>query len=826
LRRLKIRRLLRLTLVILMALSVISHPVVEASGKTSFQTNEYDSDRSPMNKLPGEFRAEVAIIYMNDFRQDIASAVKGWKAYGYEVWVMVSASHDWTGGYVEGAFDGLTHYDEVQTYVDGRMARIGGGYYMVPTEGWTTYVECLIGKAIEAGVDGIVLEEPEFWVDAFYSKAFKKRLQLFYEALSFQEANQSLRETIGAFMAKLYLEMETDVFDYVKNLNSDVKTFLALHSPLNYAEWAISTPYAMTLDIQSLDGYIAQVWSDTARTPIYGKTAIFEHAYLEYTYFENLVDGTGKTLILLMDPKSDDPNHTWSDYRKWYEETVVAALMVNSTWFELLPWPERVFGDPTIPRDYAVELVNLFRVLSVMPPLERRGPLIGIPISDSYLWARDLPPQGIYLLALPLMAQGYWIQIFPIEKIVDPAFLKKFTAIILNYEIWRPTDHSIADKLSQWIREGGVLFYVGDAVSKEARENLLYLLHAVDLECSQLTYSTYVTAVDNDLAHLCGEGVSEPLAKTWDAVTEMKSLFGDSLNDSSSPTGKARVGRSLGGQPEGAMVYGPYIDLPPGNYTVGFLLKVDDNRQKTRVATLDVSADVGRNIISKMDICPADFNESGVYHWFNLSFTLNRPARNVEFRVWFNPGVVDLYVSQIRLVKAQGYSFLSLDCSGVEPLYAGDGKLKVAFQKRHGEGLFIFVGIPLCNMMPPSNFYDNIVVKTTLTLLRRTGILPETEGVLSVTRRPITAIYTYREMKLTGRFVDLFSPSLDELTDPAYEGLQYALLLDSDSEIRNLLITEEQQLDNTREITVVVVAAALLVTVMLVLFTFRKLSRR
>jgi len=795
------------------------------SSKTSFQTNEYDPNKSPMNKLPRGFKTEVAIIYMNDFRQDITSAVRSWKAYGYDVWVMVSASHDWTGGYVEGAFDGLTHYDEVQTYVDGRMARIGRGYYMVPTEGWTTYIKCLIGKAIEAGVDGIVLEEPEFWVDAFYSEAFKKRLQLSYKASSFQDVNQSLRETIGAFMAKLYLEMEMNVFDYVKNLNSDVKTFLALHSPLNYAEWAISTPYAMTLDIQSLDGYIAQVWSDTARTPIYGTTAIFEHAYLEYTYFENLVDGTGKTLILLMDPKSDDPNHTWNDYRKWYEETVVAALMVNSTWFELLPWPERVFGDPTIPNDYTVELVNLFRVFSVIPPLERRGPLIGIPISDSYLWARDLPPQGLYLLALPLMAQGYWIQIFPIEKIVDPTFLKKFTAIILNYEIWRPTDHSIADKLSQWIKEGGVLFYVGDAVSKEARENLLYLLHAVDLECSQLNYSTYVTVVSDDLAHLYGEGLSEPLTKTWDAVTEMKSLFGDSLNDSSSPTGKARVGRSLGGRPEGAMVYGPYIDLPQGNYTVSFLLKVDDNRQKTRVATLDVSTDIGRNVISKMDICPADFNESGVYHWFNLSFTLNKPAKSVEFRVWFNPGVVDLYVSQIKLVKVQDYSFLSIDCNGVEPLYVSDGKFKVAFQKGYGKGLFTFVGIPLRNIMPPSNLYDNIVAKTVSVLLRRIGILPEIEGVLSVTRGPITVIYTYREVKLTGKFVNLFSPSLEELSYPTYEGLQYALLLDSDSEMRNLLMTEKQLFGSIGGIVIIMVVVALSFVIMFVVFILRKLSR-
>jgi hypothetical protein len=174
----------------------MGHPITIASSKTSFQTNEYNPSKSPMSKLPGGFRTEVAIIYMNDFRQDITSAVRGWKAYGYEVWVMVSASHDWTGGYVEGFFDGSTHYDEVQTYADGKMARIGRGYYMVPTKNWTTYVKCLVGKAIEAGVDGLVLEEPEFWIDAFYSEAFRRYLSL-CGVPSLRDVDQFLRETIG-----------------------------------------------------------------------------------------------------------------------------------------------------------------------------------------------------------------------------------------------------------------------------------------------------------------------------------------------------------------------------------------------------------------------------------------------------------------------------------------------------------------------------------------------------------------------------------------------------------------------------------------------------
>jgi hypothetical protein len=218
--------------------------------------------QSSMNFLPGNFKTNISIVYMNGYTQSIDSGISSWKSRGYKVYVMISASHDWTGNYVEGKFDGKPHYDEVQTFSDGKYATIGQGYYMVPTRGWINYLKAMANKAIKSGAEGIALEEPEFWVSACYSSSFKNLWKTYY---GFPWVDPKFNETAAylsrKLMSLLYYNLEKEVFDYVKEINNSVVTLLATHSPLNYAEIGISTPFALTLNISSLDGYIAQVWS-------------------------------------------------------------------------------------------------------------------------------------------------------------------------------------------------------------------------------------------------------------------------------------------------------------------------------------------------------------------------------------------------------------------------------------------------------------------------------------------------------------------------------------------------------------------------------------
>ena len=120
------------------------------------------------------------------------------------------------------------------------------------------------------------------------------------------------------------------------------------HSLINYAHWRIVSPESSLIDVGA-DGYIAQVWTGTARTAnLYEgrrKERTFETAFLEYGAMQNLVRASGRRVWYLNDPIEDDPNHDWDDYRTNWESTLTASLLQPEVWhYEIMPWPDRVFN--------------------------------------------------------------------------------------------------------------------------------------------------------------------------------------------------------------------------------------------------------------------------------------------------------------------------------------------------------------------------------------------------------------------------------------------------------------------------------------------------
>jgi len=137
----------------------------------------------------------------------------------------------------------------------------------------------------------------------------------------------------------------------------------------------------------------------------------------------------------------------------------------------------------------------------------------------------------------------------------------------------------------------------------------------------------------------------------YNPATELPG-FGDKVSDPDSPTGGARVARA-GSTLGGALVYGPYTELPAGTYRVRYALKVGALTE-ARVATIDVCTDIGRTIIARRDVSGREFSKAGAYQWFELEFTIDRPTPNLEFRVFYDPGSnVDLYVGAIEVLGAK-----------------------------------------------------------------------------------------------------------------------------------------------------------------------------
>jgi len=101
------------------------------------------------------------------------------------------------------------------------------------------------------------------------------------------------------------------------------------------------------------------------------------------------------------------------------------------------------------------------------------------------------------------------------------------------------------------------------------------------------------------------------------------------------------------------LVYGQYIDLPPGKFTAIFRLKVEDNASPNAdVALLDVVCSKNKNdagrIIAKRIVRRHEFAYPKTYDDFPVQFTLDKRERRVEFRVWF-ANTTELVIDTIEL---------------------------------------------------------------------------------------------------------------------------------------------------------------------------------
>ena len=199
--------------------------------------------------------------------------------------------------------------------------------YIVPSENFLSYLkERHVKRVIDAGVDAIFMEEPEFWARAGYSESFKKEWKKYY-GFDWRPQHESPENTYLSSKLKYYLyyralnEVFTFAKEYGKSKGMDVKCYVPTHSLVNYSQWQIVSPEASLASLPCVDGYIAQVWTGTSREPNFfdgrKRERVFETAYLEYGSMESMTAPTGRKMFFLTDPIEDWPRD-WADYKKNY----------------------------------------------------------------------------------------------------------------------------------------------------------------------------------------------------------------------------------------------------------------------------------------------------------------------------------------------------------------------------------------------------------------------------------------------------------------------------------------------------------------------------
>lgn len=482
-------------LLLLCLCACATHPekdfVVNDGVKTTFQTGS--AWRPSLDN-----RADAVMVYgvggnPSDPARDssVEERIRSWKERGYIAHFMTGIAWGEYQDYFTGGYDGKTHFDEGQVQRNGDTIWHGPMVpYIVPTENYLKYIkERHVKRVIDAGIEAIFMEEPEFWARAGYSESFKKEWEKYY-GFDWRPQHESAENAwlSNKLKYELYYNALKEVFTYAKEYGKtkgmDVKCYVPTHSLVNYSQWDIVSPEASLASLDCVDGYIAQVWTGTSRTPNYynGKAAerVFETAYLEYGSTESMTAPTGRKMFFLTDP-IEDRARDWDDFKRNYQATFAAQLMYpNISNFEVMPWPERVYDGlyqvhagskerSHIPRKFSTQMQVMINSLNKMPLSENKvsgSEGVTVMMSNSLMFqrrpannAKDDPQlSNFYGLALPFLKKGIPVKIAHMENLPHNA-LSKTKVLLMSYSNFKPLDPEGHHILAEWVKKGGMLVY-------------------------------------------------------------------------------------------------------------------------------------------------------------------------------------------------------------------------------------------------------------------------------------------------------------------------------------------------------------------------------
>ena len=318
--------------------------------KTTFQTSE------PW-KPETDVRADATMVYGTLDKPGVTfeQRIQSWRDKGYLTEFMTGVAWGDYKDYFLGKWDGVDgHLKEGQRDRNGN--EIAHGHlipYIVPTESFIRYMqETQIKRVIDAGITSIYLEEPEFWMRGGYSEAFKSEWQKYYN-FPWRAQHESPENTYLSNKLKyhLYYNALDKIFTYAKEYGKskglDIKCYVPTHSLINYTSWQIVSPEASLASLDCVDGYIAQVWTGTAREPNFyngvQKERVFENAFLEYGCMKSMTAPLNRKMYFLTDP-IEDRAKDWLDYKINYQATFAAQLMYPMVdTYEVMPWPDRIY---------------------------------------------------------------------------------------------------------------------------------------------------------------------------------------------------------------------------------------------------------------------------------------------------------------------------------------------------------------------------------------------------------------------------------------------------------------------------------------------------
>jgi hypothetical protein len=206
--------------------------------KTAFQTSS--------GWIPQiDVRSDMAIVYGTGDRKGLTfeQRVQSWRDHGYQIAFMTGIAWGAYFDYFLGKWDGQNHLGVGQVTMKGDTIWHGHNMpYVVPVASFLEYMKtAVVKRVIDAGVNRIFLEEPEFWARAGYSEPFKAEWQKFY-GFPWRPQDASPENTYLSSKLKyqLYYNAIREVSNYAKayarSRGVNLRVYIATHSLVNYSD--------------------------------------------------------------------------------------------------------------------------------------------------------------------------------------------------------------------------------------------------------------------------------------------------------------------------------------------------------------------------------------------------------------------------------------------------------------------------------------------------------------------------------------------------------------------------------------------------------------
>lgn len=770
----------------------------------------YDPPRTSYQSFLGYFNG-------NDLKTDIAivaglpdsdpsAKIASLKEKGYEPHTMY--------GFRDGDAYVKEHPDEVQTTADGTKLTCGpGSYYLVPTQNRIEKALEYFRRALKGVTRAVCPEEPEFFAIAGYSEAFKRAFQKRYGkpwSDSQEPRNRWLWEVLKG---DLEINILSEIYRLVQSFDPTVKRFLLAHPPFNYTALGVVFPHYKMLKTGLVDEVIAQTWSDMIRGPLkyagMKKVRLVENAYLDYASAVGYAYGAVKRLWFTQDPLADDPSLSIEEYRREYEATVVGALFFPQvSQYEVMPWPERVFG--RIPPWYEREVMSVVQALSEMKDFDGQVEWgnphgeVGVVMGDGSVYQRGGPyasdMDSFYGLMLPVLYMGYFLEIPHLDRFSEEGYLDKFKVLLLSYDPQKPLSSDINDALANWVKKGGqlVMFGGGDAFDdvdewwqamgfSSPQDHLLSLL-GIDVRTRRklapsLEASRYVVALETPYKGRLGENrgwyvvdLTPYLAKTGEVYVKFEdTIKGDGW-------GPAVFQIEVEGEKEGKQfkisfkpgeqLEDEYMFLDKGSQMAGDLLRFADGQ-----AYWIYRFKLGKGTKARLRV--------DIQNQFRISLS-DYDGRSSLDSLTALPG--SRFEKEVPTIPLKGETALSsYDVADGKPLYQNPALSgKICFEKSVGRGKLYFFGFnpAVCARSREGAKLVQVIVEEALR--ESGGEIPDDRGKLLLKRGPFIICKSFdEEVKFRGNFINIFSPELSFEKEHIVKPGEWCLLRDVSDRMKN-----------------------------------------